>query len=204
MVGTQGVDEALGEAEQEGEEHVGHGGGPYPRFEPRASGVATLSRVRSPLLPTPLLLLALLLCTACQKQDEGPERLRQADARYEALVAGGVQSAPADPRVQALIQEYEAIPEDSKARPQAEKRLAALRGLTRRPPPRPLAVPGSEGPGASAADLQRAACAKLAEQLGTSSAEARPALQRSLAECREKQARLEADEHPPGEDDAHP
>ena len=157
---------------------------------------------RSLLLPA-LLLLAAPLLGAC-KGDDGPERLRQADARYEALVAGGVQSAPADPRVQALIREYEAIPQDSKARPQAEKRLAALRGLTRRPPPRPLAVPGSEGPGASAADLQRAACAKLAEQLGGSSAEARPALQRSLEECRKKQSRLEADEHPPGEGDAHP
>jgi len=198
------MDEALGEAEQEGEEDVGHGGGPYPRFEPRASGVATLSRVRSPLLPTPLLLLALLLCAACQKQDEGLERLRQADARYEALVGAGLQRAPGDPRVKALIQDYEAIPEGSKARPQAEERLAALRALSQSAPPRPLAVPGAQGPGASAADVQRAACARLALQLGRSSPEGRPALRRQLAECREKQSRLEADEHPPGEGDVHP
>ncbi|HET9449929.1 MAG TPA: hypothetical protein VFO83_03565 [Aggregicoccus sp.] len=159
--------------------------------------------MRRPLL-LPLLLPALLLLLGACQEDEGPERLRRADARYEALVAAGVQSAPADPRLKALIEEYEAIPADSKARPQADKRLAALRALTRRPPPRPLAVPGSSGPGASAADLQRAACARLAEQLGQAAPEGRPALQQQLAECRKKQSRLEADEHPPGEGDVHP
>jgi hypothetical protein len=153
--------------------------------------------LRSRLLLLPALLSALLL-PAC-KEDEGPERLARADQHYTALVESGVQSSAGDPRVSALIREYEAIPQGSKAYPQAQKRLAALRALATRPPPRPLAVPGSSGPGATAADLQRAACARLAEQLGASAPEGRPALERALTECRQRQSRLEADEHPEGE-----
>ena len=162
---------------------------------------------RSPLALLTLLLAPLLLLPAC-KGDEGPERLARADARYAALVESGLQAAPQasgpDPRLTALIQEYEAIPHDSKAWPQAQKRLDALRALSHRPPPRPLAVPGSTGPGASAADLQRAACARLAEQLGAASPEGRPALEKALGECRERQARYEAHEHAEDEGEVHP
>jgi hypothetical protein len=163
-----------------------------------------VTHARPPLLlPTLLLALALpalLLLPACT-EDEGPERLAQADARYTALVEAGVQGSANDPRVAALIRDYEAIAPDSKAWPQAQKRLAALRALAAPLPPRPLAVPGSSGPGATAADLQRAACARLAEQLGASAPAGRPALERALGECRQKQSRLEADEHPAGEQD---
>lgn len=138
--------------------------------------------------------LGLLLLPGC---DEGPKQLAQAEAKYADLVGRGV--APRDPAWDSVIAAFEAIPKDSKARPEAERRLEALRALRGTLPPRPLATPGVTGPGADAVEAQRAECEKLAKELGTASEAQREQVRQALTACREKLVRLEATAHPPGE-----
>jgi hypothetical protein len=142
------------------------------------------------------LVLCLLLASGC---DKGPEQLREAEAGYRELVEKGVH--PADPRWDRVIAAFEAIPPDSKARPEAEARLSALRTLRGGAlPPRPLATPGSTGPGTSEADTKRAACEALAKKLGQTQEEpAREPLRQALAQCHADLVRLEAKSHAPGE-----
>ncbi|MDY7227620.1 hypothetical protein [Hyalangium rubrum] len=141
-----------------------------------------------------LLALGLLVLPAC---DKGPEQLAKAQAQYADLVQRGVN--PRDPAYDAVIAAFEAIPKDSKARAEADARLAALRALRGPMPPRPLATPGATGPGTGELEAQRAACEALAKELGTAPSERRETVRQALAECRARQVRLEADSHPPGE-----
>ena len=93
--------------------------------------------------PSRGLLLAVLLLGALPacKRDEGPERLARAEAQYTDLVDRGVPLQ--DPAWEAVIAAYEAVPPDSKARVQAEQRLAVLRERRAVPlPRRPLSRPG--------------------------------------------------------------
>jgi hypothetical protein len=86
------------------------------------------------------LLLGALVLGACRRDEEGPRRLARADALYRELVERGV--PPRDPAYEAVLTELEAVPEDSRARPEAERRLSALRALRSPLPPRPLGRPG--------------------------------------------------------------
>lgn len=147
-------------------------------------------------LPAALpLALCLLLGPGC---DTGPERLRDAEAEYRALVERKV--PPRDSSWDAVIAALEAVPRDSKARPEAERRLAAIRALRGELPPRPLATPGATGPGTDAADVKRAACEALAQKLGRAPDDTtREPLRQALVRCRAELTRLEAQGHPPGE-----
>jgi len=138
--------------------------------------------------------LGLLVLPGC---DDGPKQLAQAEARYTDLVSRGV--SPKDPAWDSVIAAFEAIPKDSKARPEAERRLGTLRALRGNLPPRPLATPGATGPGTDAVEAQRAECARLAKELGTAAEAQREEVNRALVACREKLVRLEASAHPPGE-----
>jgi hypothetical protein len=86
-----------------------------------------------------VLLLALGALGACRK-DEGPERLARAEAKYANLVERGV--PPSDPAWEAVIADFDAVPRDSKARPEAERRISTLRRLQQPLPGRPLRRPG--------------------------------------------------------------
>ena len=97
----------------------------------------------------PLVLCLLLGMGAC-KRDEGPERLARAEAKYAELVERGV--PPVHPAWDAVTAELEAVPGDSKARPEAERRLATLRQLRAPLPPRPLARPGVPDGGSPSLD----------------------------------------------------
>ncbi len=141
------------------------------------------------------LALCLLLSPGC---DKGPDQLRDAETSYRALIDRRV--SPMDPAWDPVIAAFEAIPRDSKARPEAEQRLAAIRGLRSKLPPRPLATPGATGPGTTEADAQRAACEALAIRLGqTPEGPGREPLLQALSDCRKALTRLEAHSHPPGE-----
>ncbi|MCY1019570.1 hypothetical protein [Pyxidicoccus sp. MSG2] len=142
------------------------------------------------------LVLCLHLATGC---DKGPEQLREAEADYKALVDRGV--PPRNPEWDAVIAAFEAVPRDSKARPEAEARLAAIRTLRGTLPPRPLATPGATGPGTDAADVKRAACEALAKKLGeTREDAAREPLKQALQQCRADLIKYEAHAHPEGEE----
>jgi hypothetical protein len=147
-----------------------------------------------------LCMLGLLVLPGC---DKGPEQLSKAEAQYADLINRGV--PPRDPAWDAVIAALEAIPKDSKARPAAERQLAAIQTLRGKLPLRPLATPGATGPGADAVEAQRAECEKLAKELGTAVEARREEVSKALGECREKLVRLEAAAHPPGEGgDEHP
>jgi hypothetical protein len=107
--------------------------------------------------------------------------------------------SPKDPAWDSVIAAFEAIPKNSKARPEAERRLETLRALRGNLPPRPLATPGATGPGTDEVEAQRAECARLAKELGTATEAQREEVSRALVACREKLVRLEASAHPPGE-----
>ena len=97
-----------------------------------------------------LLVLGALALGACRK-DEGPERLTRAEAKYSALVERGV--SPKDPAWDAVITELESVPRDSKAWPEAERRLTTLRELRSTPlPRRPLSRPGEPEGGSLSLD----------------------------------------------------
>ncbi|WP_426757272.1 hypothetical protein [Myxococcus sp. Y35] len=141
------------------------------------------------------LALCLLLSPGC---DKGPDQLRDAEASYRELIDRRV--SPRDPAWDSVIAAFEAIPKDSKARPEAERHLAAIRGVRGKLPPRPLATPGATGPGTSEVDAKRAACEALAIRLGqTPEGPGREPLRQALAECRKELVKLEAHSHPPGE-----
>ncbi len=142
-----------------------------------------------------LCVLGLLVLPGC---DKGPEQLAKAEAQYADLVQHGV--PPRDPAWDSVIAAYEAIPKDSKARPKADSRLAALRALRGKLPPRPLATPGGlVGPDVDAVVTQRAECEKLARLMGVEKESRREQVRQQLDACREKLVRLEATAHPPGE-----
>ncbi|QSQ22644.1 hypothetical protein JY651_47355 [Pyxidicoccus parkwayensis] len=142
------------------------------------------------------LVLCLHLATGC---DKGPEQLQKAEAEYKTLVDEGV--PPRDSKWDAVVAEFEAVPRDSKARPEAEARLSAIRTLRATLPPRPLATPGSTGPGTDAADAKRAACEALAKKLGeTRDEKAREPLKHALEQCRTDLEKYEAHAHPEGEE----
>ncbi|AEI64583.1 hypothetical protein [Corallococcus macrosporus] len=141
------------------------------------------------------LALCLLLSPGC---DKGPDQLRDAEKSYRELIDRRV--SPQDAAWDPVIASFEAIPQDSKARPAAEQRIAAIRRLRGKLPARPLATPGATGPGTSEADAKRAACEALAIRLGqTPEGPAREPLRQTLAECRKALVKLEAHSHPPGE-----
>lgn len=148
-------------------------------------------------LPTVLSLgLCWVLVSGC---DSGKKQFQEANAQYEALVDQGV--PPTDPAWDAVVASLEKVPAGSRSRPEADKRLAAIRGLRGSLPPRPLATPGATGPGTSEADVKRAACEALAKKLGqTTEAAAREPLNKALEQCRADLVRLEARSHPPGEE----
>jgi hypothetical protein len=143
-------------------------------------------------------MLGLLVLPGC---DKGPDQLAKAEAKYSDLIQRGV--PPTDPAWDEVVDALHSIPKDSKARPEAERRLAAVEALRGRLPPRPLATPGAMGPGTDAVVAQRAECAKLAMELGRTTEERREHIRQALDACREKLVRLEASAHPPGEGDEH-
>jgi len=97
-----------------------------------------------------LLVLGALALGACRK-DEGPERLARAEAKHAALVERG--ASPKDPGWEAVIAELESVPRDSKAWPEAERRLTTLKQLRSTPlPPRPLSRPGEPDGGSPSLD----------------------------------------------------
>ena len=97
------------------------------------------------------LLLGLLLALGACRRDEGPERLARAEAKYAALVERGV--TPSDPAWDEVIAELESVPRDSKAWPEAERRLAVLRELRSTPlPRRPLSRPDEPDGGSPSLD----------------------------------------------------
>jgi len=97
-----------------------------------------------------LLMLGALALGACRK-DEGPERLARAETKYAALVERGVPLK--DPAWEAVIAEFESVPRDSKAWPEAERRLTTLKQLRSTPlPPRPLSRPGEPDGGSPSLD----------------------------------------------------
>lgn len=138
--------------------------------------------------------LGLLVWPGC---DEGPKQLARAEAQYSDLIQRGV--PPRDPAWDAVIAAFEAIPKDSRARPEAERRLEALRALRRTLPPRPLATPGATGPGTDALDAQRAECERLAKELGMAPEGRREEAGRALGACMKRLVQMEASAHPPGE-----
>ncbi|MBZ4396263.1 MULTISPECIES: hypothetical protein [Myxococcus] len=140
------------------------------------------------------ILLCLVFSTGC---DSGPEKLREADVKYQALVDQGVR--PTDPAWDEVVAALEAVPKDSRSRPEADKRLAAIRGLRGKLPPRPLATPGATGPGTDDSDAKRAACEALAKKLGVADDAAREPLQAALTQCQKELVRIESHSHPPGE-----
>jgi hypothetical protein len=143
-----------------------------------------------------LCVVGLLALPGC---DTGPDQLAKAEAQYSELVQRGV--PPKDPAWDAVIAAYDAIPKDSRARPKADLRLAALHALRGKLPPRPLATPGGGvvSPDIDAVATQRAECEKLARLLGMEKEERREMVRQQLDACREKLVRLEATAHPPGE-----
>lgn len=96
-----------------------------------------------------LLVLASLSLGACRR-DEGPERLASAQEKFAGLVERGV--PPRDPAWDAVITELESVPRDSKAWPEAERRLSAIRRLRAPLPPRPLARPDEPDGGSPSLD----------------------------------------------------
>lgn len=144
------------------------------------------------------LVLGLVALPGCHKgpsAEDAQAQLERAKAQYAELVQRGV--PPASPAYDAVIAAFEAVPQGTPARREADSRLATLRALRgTRPPPPPLAVPGATGPGTDAVDAQRAACEALAKKLGTSPEAQREAVRRELTACHEKLVRLEAHSHP--------
>ncbi|XXF77323.1 hypothetical protein P2318_30370 [Myxococcaceae bacterium GXIMD 01537] len=153
----------------------------------------------------PLMVLGLLLAApACERgnrREEAQAQLAKAEAQYSALVASGVH--PRDPAYDAVIAAFEAVPPGTKARHEAEARLAALRALRTPLPPQPLATPGATGPGTDEVDAQRVACEALAKKLGATPVEARGPVLQELAACRERLVRLHAHAHPEPDPGAH-
>ncbi|SEU24781.1 hypothetical protein [Stigmatella erecta] len=147
------------------------------------------------LLLVAVVLPGVLLGPGC---DTGAGQLQKAEAQYADLVQRGVH--PRDPAYDAVIAAFEAVPKDSRGRPEAEQRLAAILSLRGTLPPRPLATPAAEGPGLDALEAQRAACAQLAQELGVTEDARREAVRQALTECQAKLVRLEATSHPPGEE----
>jgi len=148
-----------------------------------------------PLLTVLSLGLCWVLFSGC---DSGKKQFQEANAQYEALVDKGV--PPTDPAWDAVVASLEKVPAGSRSRPEADKRLAAIRGLRGSLPPRPLATPGATGPGTSEADVKRAACEALAKKLGQATdAAAREPLRTALAQCHADLVKLEAKSHPEGE-----
>ena len=148
-----------------------------------------------------LLLAGLLALSGCSN-DPGPEQLKKAEDRYQELINQNLSAQ--DPAWTEVSAQFEAVPKDSKARPEAEKRLAALKAAREEIPPRPLARPGATGKGASDVEAKRAACESLAKKMGESRSEpTRNLLRGALDECQAELVKLEANSHPPGEE-VHP
>ncbi|WP_225410311.1 hypothetical protein [Stigmatella hybrida] len=147
------------------------------------------------LLLVAVVLPGVLLGPGC---DTGAGQLQKAEAQYADLVQRGVH--PRDPAYDAVMAAFEAVPQDSKGRKEAEQRIAAIRSLRGSLPPRPLATPAAPGPGLDALEAQRAACAQLAQELGVTEGEKREEVRKALTECQAKRVRLEATSHPPGEE----
>ena len=145
-----------------------------------------------------LLLMGLLALSGCSR-DPGPEQLAKAEGRYQELINQKV--APRDPAWDEDVSQLEAVPKDSRSRPEAERRLTALKAAREQIPTRPLARPGATGAGASEVETKRAACEALAKKLGGSTTEpGRDQLRKALETCQEDLVRLEANDHPPGEE----
>ena len=97
------------------------------------------------------LLLGLVLALMACSRDEGPERLAEAQKKYADLVERGV--PPRDAAWDPVFTELASIPVGSKARPEAERRLALLKELRSTPlPRRPLSIPGEEDGGSPSLD----------------------------------------------------
>jgi hypothetical protein len=155
-------------------------------------------RIAHPRTFTGLVVAVGLALSGCSR-DPGPELLKKADQRYQELITQG--TMPQDAAWNDVVTQLEAIPKDSKARPDAERRLTALKAAQVKPPPRPLARPGSTGTGASDVEVKRAACEALAKKLGQTQMDAmREPLKKALEACQLELVRLEATDHPPGEE----
>ncbi|MFB1480272.1 hypothetical protein [Corallococcus sp. RDP092CA] len=158
-------------------------------------------RITHPRTSAALLLAGLLALSGCSN-DPGPEQLKKAEDRYQELIN---QNLPAqDPAWAEVTAQFEAVPKDSKARAEADKRLAALKAAREKLPPRPLARPGATGKGASDVEAKRAACESLAKKMGEAHTDAtRNLLRKVLETCQADLVKLEANSHPPGEE-VHP
>ncbi|MBZ4336396.1 MULTISPECIES: DUF3987 domain-containing protein [unclassified Corallococcus] len=158
-------------------------------------------RIAHPRTSAALLLAGLLALSGCST-DPGPEQLKKAEERYQELINQNL--AAQDPAWAEVAAQFEAVPKDSKARPEADKRLAALKAAQEKVPPRPLARPGATGQGASDVEAKRAACESLAKKMGEAHTDAtRNMLRKVLENCQADLVKLEAHDHPPGEE-VHP
>lgn len=129
---------------------------------------------------------------SCAGEDQGAAQLAHARGRYEALLAEGRQ--PQDSAFDAVLAELDAVATHSKARAQAAALAVALRRARQVPaPPLPLAVPSAPGP--TSLEARQAACARLAEQLGTVPMERRAELSAALQQCQRDVARLREAAH---------
>lgn len=207
MVRPHRVKQTLAQADDECEEKRRHVGRTLAAPDPRGQQEGMhLFHLRRTWLPA-LALLGLLGLPGCkdERRAQAEAQLQKAEAQYSALLERGVH--PRDPAFDAVIAAFEAVPPGTKARHEAEERLAALRALRGPLPPQPLAVPGATGPGTDEVDAQRAACEALAKKLGATPVEQREPVRKELAVCRDKLVRLEAHSHPepdPGESAPEP
>ena len=126
--------------------------------------------------------------TGCK--DSGEDQLRAAKAQYAQLIEK--HTPLKDPAFDAVREKLLSVPQDSKARPEAE-RLAAAIANARVLPPAPLATATAGHDGGTPFD---AACEALAQQLGRADAGERPRYLDALRRCREQQERARASEHP--------
>lgn len=157
-------------------------------------------RIAHPRHSAALLLMGLLVLSGCS-QDPGPEQLAKAEGHYQELINNNV--SPHDAAWTEVVAEFEAVPKDSKSRPEADKRLAALKSAREQLPPRPLARPGATGPGAGEVESKRAACENLAKKMGEAKTDVtRDMLRKVLERCQAEVVKAEANSHPPGENGA--
>jgi hypothetical protein len=131
-------------------------------------------------LALPLLLLS---CT-----DHGIEKLNEAKAAYSALVDQGVRTD--DPRYAKVLEQLDAVPAGSSAKPRAEALARSLRNAQAPRVRTPLAIQGGEHLPAEVA-AQLAKCRALAEQLGALPEADRPGKLKELDACRAAAEKLD-------------
>lgn len=128
--------------------------------------------------------LAALLLGGCA--DEGEQKLKQAQERYEALVSSATHIS--DPGYDEVLAQLAKVPGSSKASPKARELERAIRGARAIAPPPPLAV---AAPGDDEYAAQKRKCAELAMKLGLAPDAGRAQAQWELDACKKELLELE-------------